>query len=109
MKLQSKYFNYILNGSKRVELRLFDEKRKLIEVGDIIKFSSLDNIDDFFEVKVISLSIYQTFDDLFKNFSILELADKDDSFENLNSALLEFYPKEKQSIYGVLAIKFDII
>lgn len=29
MKLQPKYYNYILNGTKRIEIRLFDEKRKI--------------------------------------------------------------------------------
>ena len=27
MGLQSKYFDYIKNGTKRIEIRLFDEKR----------------------------------------------------------------------------------
>lgn len=26
MKLQEKYYNYILNGTKRIEIRLYDEK-----------------------------------------------------------------------------------
>ena len=30
MKLQPKYFKYILNGTKRIEIRLNDEKRQLI-------------------------------------------------------------------------------
>ncbi len=36
MKLQDKYYNYILNGTKRIELRLYDEKRQQIKIGDII-------------------------------------------------------------------------
>jgi ASCH domain len=28
MKLQPKYFDYILNGTKRIEIRLNDEKKK---------------------------------------------------------------------------------
>ena len=36
MKLQPKYFNFILNGTKRIEIRLFDEKRKQIKIGDKI-------------------------------------------------------------------------
>ena len=36
LKLQSKYFRYINDGTKRVELRLYDEKRKNINIGDII-------------------------------------------------------------------------
>ena len=32
MKLQEEYFNYIKNGTKRIELRLLDEKRKKIKI-----------------------------------------------------------------------------
>lgn len=38
MKLQPKYFDYIQNGTKRIELRLNDEKRSIIQLGDEIKF-----------------------------------------------------------------------
>lgn len=38
MKLQPKYFDYILNGTKRIEIRLNDEKRKKIKLGDKINF-----------------------------------------------------------------------
>ena len=27
MKLQPEYYNFILNGTKRIEIRLFDEKK----------------------------------------------------------------------------------
>ena len=37
MKLRPEYFEYINNGTKRIELRLFDEKRELIKLGDTIK------------------------------------------------------------------------
>lgn len=36
MRLHNKPFELIKNGSKSIELRLNDEKRKLIKVGDII-------------------------------------------------------------------------
>ena len=44
MSLQEPYFGYIKNGEKTVEGRLNDEKRKNINVGDIIIFRS--NVDD---------------------------------------------------------------
>lgn len=50
MKLQPKYFNYILNGTKRIELRLYDEKRQTIKVGDIIKFLKEPSLDESFLV-----------------------------------------------------------
>ena len=38
MKLQPEYYNFILNGTKRIEIRLYDEKRQSIKLGDTIKF-----------------------------------------------------------------------
>ena len=31
MKLQPKYYDFILNGTKRIEIRLNDEKRRIIK------------------------------------------------------------------------------
>ena len=38
MKLQPRYYDFILNGTKRIEIRLNDEKRRMIKVGDTITF-----------------------------------------------------------------------
>ena len=43
MKLQPEYYNFILNGTKRIELRLLDEKRSKIKIGDTIKFVNIEN------------------------------------------------------------------
>lgn len=56
MKLQDKYYNYILNGTKRIELRLYDEKRQQIKIGDIIKFYKEPKLKDTFRAKVIYFS-----------------------------------------------------
>ena len=45
MKLQPKYYNFILNGTKRIEIRLFDEKRQQIKIGDTIKFLKEPNLN----------------------------------------------------------------
>ena len=37
MKLMTKYFDYIKYGSKRIELRLNDEKRKNIKINEIFR------------------------------------------------------------------------
>ena len=38
MKLQPKYFECMKKGSKIIEVRLFDEKRRNIKIGDEIEF-----------------------------------------------------------------------
>lgn len=40
MRLHNSPFKLIKNGTKTIELRLNDEKRKLIKVGDIIRFTN---------------------------------------------------------------------
>lgn len=109
MKLQPKYFEYILNGTKRIELRLNDEKRQLIKIGDTIKFIKEPELQENFEAKVIGLLNYSSFIELFKDFNISVLADISMTKDELLNVLQEFYTPEKQEKYGVLGIKLDLI
>ena len=109
MKLQPKYFNYILNGTKRIELRLNDEKRQTIKVGDIIKFLKEPSLNESFLVKVIELIKYNSFLEMFNDYDISILSDDSMSKEELLNDLEKFYTKEKQQTYGVLGIRFELI
>lgn len=107
MKLQERYYNYILNGTKRIEIRLNDEKRQNIKIGDKIKFLKEPELNEYFEVNVIDLLKYNSFNDLVNDFDISVLADKSMSKGELINTLEEFYPKEKQEKYGVLGIRIS--
>lgn len=109
MKLQPEYFNYILNGTKRIEIRLNDEKRQKIKLGDKIKFLKEPDLTDAFETKVIGLLRYNTFEDMFKDYDISILSDKEMTKEELLSVLEKFYSKEEQQQYGVLGIRIELI
>ena len=58
MNLQPKYFDFMKEGPKRIELRLYDEKRSQIELGDIIEFSKSEN--DKLKAEVIGLLRYNS-------------------------------------------------
>lgn len=109
MKLQDKYYYYMLNGTKRIEIRLYDEKRKKINLGDTIIFHKLSNLEETFKARVIGLIRYNCFDNLLKDFDISLLADKSISKEELINALESFYSKEEQDKYGLLGIRIEII
>ena len=109
MKLQPKYFNFILNGTKRIEIRLFDEKRKQIKIGDKIKFLKEPDLNESFEAQVIGLLRYNSFEEMFKDYDISILSDKSMTKEELISVLEQFYTKEKQEKYGVLGIRIELI
>lgn len=107
MNLQSKYFDFIKNGTKRIELRLYDEKRQQIKLGDSIEFSKSEN--EKFKVRVIGLLRYETFSDLFNDFNISVLADQSMTKQELLNVLQEFYTPEKQVQYGVLGIRLELL
>ena len=109
MKLQLKYYDYIKNGTKRIEIRLNDEKRKKIKIGDTIRFIKEPELTESFNVKVVGLLKYNSFEDMFKDFDISILSDKSMSKEELINVLEEFYTKEKQKKYGVLGIRIELL
>ena len=109
MKLQPQYFNFILNGTKRIEIRLNDEKRQNIKLGDKIKFLKEPDLNESFEAKVIGLLRYNSFEEMFKDYDISILSDKSMTKEELISVLEPFYTKEKQEKYGVLGIRIELI
>ena len=109
MKLQPQFYNYILNGTKRIELRLYDEKRQQINIGDTIKFLKEPDLKESFNAEVVGLLRYNTFNDLFDDFDISVFADKSMTKEELLTKLEDFYPIEKQQQYGVIGIKVKLL
>ena len=109
MKLQPEYYNYILNGTKRIEIRLYDEKRKQIRIGDTIKFLKEPHLNESFNVRVVDLLKYDSFEEMFKDFDISILADNSMTKEELIEVLEKFYTKRKQEQYGVLGIRIELI
>lgn len=107
MNLQPKYFDFIKDGTKRIELRLNDDKRKQIKLGDVIEFSKSEA--DKVRAEVIGLLKYNNFADLVEDFNIELLADSSMTKSELLEALSEFYTSEKQARDGVLGIRLRLI
>ena len=65
MKLREEPFEKIVSGRKTVELRLFDEKRRRLDIGDKIVFEKLEDLGLKIAAVVKSLHRYATFEELF--------------------------------------------
>ena len=103
MKLNNEPFECIKNGTKTIELRLNDEKRKLLTVGDYIEFTNRVTNEKLL-VEVIDLFKYNSFEELYKHFNKIEMGYSIN--EEANPKDMEnYYSKEKQEKYGVLGIK----
>jgi len=82
MHLQAPIYQFIKSGTKRIELRLLDEKRKTIKLGDEIVFISRGDGDKT-RAKVVGLLYYRTFPELVADYSIEILMDKSTTKEEL--------------------------
>ncbi|MDY5996831.1 MAG: ASCH domain-containing protein [Bacilli bacterium] len=103
MKLNNEPFECIKNGTKTIELRLNDEKRKLLTVGDYIEFTNRITNEKLL-VEVIDLFKYNSFEELYKHFNKIEMGYSIN--EEANPKDMEnYYSKEEQEKYGVLGIK----
>ncbi len=105
MRLVGFAFEAIKNGTKDIEVRLNDEKRRLINVGDTIIFTNLDTSEEL-NVSVVNLYRYDTFKELFDAFPHKRLGLKDNDSESIMNS---FYTLEEEKEYGVLGIEIKLI
>ena len=109
MKLKAEPFYKIKNRLKTVELRLYDEKRKRIAVGDEIIFT-LWGTEESVRCKVICLDVFKSFEEL---YSTLSLTDCGYTGAELASAsprdMEKYYDLEEIKKYGAVGIKIKLI
>lgn len=104
MSLRPGPFGMIADGRKRYELRLHDEKRRLISVGDTITFTCTAD-DRSVTVRVVSLHPFDSFAALYAALPLTACGYTPETAANADPRDMEkYYPPEKQAQYGVLAI-----
>ena len=102
MKLQNEPFNQIKLGTKEMEIRLNDDKRKMFKINDYIEFTNISTLEIMF-VKVTNLYHFESFEKLFNNFdnSILGCG----SYEEM----YKYYSREEENKYGILGIEIKVL
>ena len=108
MHLSAEPFTWIKEGKKVVEVRLYDEKRRKVELGDVIIFKKLNSKEEI-KVRVKGLLRFQSFRDLFLFVPKEYLANEYLSLSEQIERMRKYYSEEKERKYGVLAIWFEVI
>ena len=106
MKLYNDSFNAIKNKAKTIEMRLNDDKRKKIRVGDYIRFTNTLTNETLI-CGVINIYKYKTFVDLYKHHDKVSLGYKKDETANPDD-MLSYYTYDDIIKNGVVAIKLKI-
>ena len=99
LHLDSILFEEIKKGDKKIEVRLFDEKRQKLKIGDIIIFYKRPETEESIKVKIIGLKRFKTFKETYSYYSIKKNPEE----------MYKYYSKEDEKLFGVIAIEFKKI
>jgi len=106
-KITKDVYNWIINGTKAVEVRLYNDKSSKIKVSDIINFEVLDDDTKTIRVVVKDLFIYKDLKTLLQFVPINNIAPLDE--ETLEKMLNNIFGEEKVKSHNVIGIKFEVI
>ncbi len=99
-------FSFIKSGQKTVEMRLNDEKRKLLRVGDLIVFTNTETKEEL-TVIVTKLDVFNDFSELYNHFNKVVLGYLADDPAHPND-MEKYYTKSAIEECGVLAINIMV-
>lgn len=107
MTLNDEYFLAVKNNRKTVELRVRDEKRKQVRIGDTIVFSKKSDPEQKVIVRVKGCYLYESFESLVDDFTADELGFKGKPKKDIVKLANSIYDYKKTRKYGAFAIKFE--
>ena len=110
MNLHPGPFSMIAEGKKTIELRLLDEKRKMISAGDTLVFTNSQDHSSTIQCRVVNLHIFDNFADLYRELPLDKCGYLTHELQNaLPEDMDIYYPADKQRQYGVVGIEFELI
>jgi ASC-1-like (ASCH) protein len=116
MKLNEESYDKISSGKKVIEVRLYDDKRKDIRIGDIITFTCehsrraaphAEPDTKMIKTKVMGLLRYDSFEDLVDDHEPKLFGEE--SGDELKKKIYSIYSKEQENGNGVLGMRVQKI
>ena len=105
MRLNNEPFIKVKEGIKTVELRLLDEKRKTLRVGDKIIFTNRSN-NEKIDVLVTNLFKADSFAPIYEKYSKVAMGYNEED-DTKPEDMEEYYSKEEIKKYGCIAIEIE--
>ena len=109
MNLHPQPFSMIANGRKTIELRLFDEKRQLISIGDTLIFTNTKDAHSTIACVVEKVHIFTNFEELYQALPLDKCGYLPEEMATASAKDMEvYYSLEKQKCYGVVGIEIRL-
>ncbi len=107
MKLHREPFEHIKSGIKTIELRLWDEKRRKIKVGDSIVFTNTKS-GERIKATVCGLHLFADFKTLYASLPLLKCGYTEADIATARASDMDaYYSPEEQAKYGVVGIELS--
>ena len=111
LKLYGENFDRMEQGNKTREYRLYDEKRRLIKVGDTLKFIKLPDKDKFLYADVTDIEVFSNWYDCYDKYFEEDFKDRYKTTQDVVDDTYNggYYTKEDSDKYGCCCISISNI
>ena len=107
MTLHHEPFSAIKEGWKTVEMRLCDEKRMMLKIGDTIEFTDRETKEKML-TRVVNLEKFKDFYELYASYGKVEIGYNDDEIAHPDH-MCQYYSQDDIEKYGTLAITIELL
>ena len=109
MNLSPLPYRQITEGKKTIELRLLDERRRDLRVGDSIEFTNRDDPSKKFTARVEELYVFDSFDELYKSLPLIDCGYSEEELPFASPRDMDqYYTQEQQKTYKALGIRISL-
>lgn len=105
IKVKEKYFSLIKNKEKIYEVRLLDDKRKQIKIGDIIKIFKEPLMQEYLEARVEDLLFFKSFNQMANSLPAKQIGFNGQGVQEIVNEYYKFYTTQDEQKFGIVAIK----
>jgi len=109
MLIKPEFFDKVKTGEKIYEARTNDDRRKAMQIGDIIVIIKEPELTEWVAVEIVDKLEFNSFTELYDSLPKKEVGFEGIATEEIVSELRRFYSAEQEALTGVVAIKQQII
>ena len=107
--LHPEVFDIVLQGNKNVEIRVNDEKRRQLKVGDTLLFLKRPDDVEQVLVKITNLVYFKDFMEVVHYYDMKRIYLENTTKDEYVQLMKKFYTDEDVLKYGVVAIEFEFV
>ena len=106
MHLHDGPYKKIEAGTKTIEMRLYDEKRRTMHKGDTIEIENRVTGQKM-EVEIIDMHLFSSFADIYSRWNKIALGYEEGDVAKPED-IEQYYPKDEIESFGVVAIELKV-